>query len=217
MKNHKSTQDCEGQSLAQTERRSHKRRGHDKAVFGQEPNFKEAWAKAKSFRTKYPTADSIPDEDLPESFDWRNIDGVDFTNPIHDQGKCGSCYSVANMHTVEHRLKLKYGKPVPKLSVQQMLVCNYMSEGCQGGEHIIEGFFAETSHFVTNDCAPYAASTKGSSCSKYRHCQPHSKVKKAYWLGRGYGDSSEKKIMKEVIRNGAVAVGMKVPYSYNSY
>jgi hypothetical protein len=42
-------------------------------------------------------------------------------------------------------------------------------------------------------------------------------VKKAYWVGRGYGDSSERKIMKEVIRNGAIAVGIKVPHTYHSY
>jgi hypothetical protein len=37
----------------------------------------------------------IPDSELPENFDWRNIKGVDFTNPHRDQGHCGSCYTVS--------------------------------------------------------------------------------------------------------------------------
>ena len=33
---------------------------------------------------------------LPESFDWRNIDGINFISPIRNQGGCGSCYSFGN-------------------------------------------------------------------------------------------------------------------------
>jgi len=37
------------------------------------------------------------------------------------------------MQSMEARLKLKYGKPVKNLSVQQGLNCNFMAEGCEGG------------------------------------------------------------------------------------
>lgn len=29
---------------------------------------------------KYATAEEIPDAEIPENFDWRNIKSVDFTN-----------------------------------------------------------------------------------------------------------------------------------------
>ena len=55
----------------------------------------------------------IPDEELPQSYDFRNINGYDFTNDVRDQGHCGSCYTVAFAQAVESRLKLKYGKQIP--------------------------------------------------------------------------------------------------------
>jgi C1A family cysteine protease len=53
---------------------------------------------------------------IPESFDLRSIDGFDFTNPLRDQGACGSCYTVSFTQAMESRLKVKYGKEVPELS-----------------------------------------------------------------------------------------------------
>lgn len=44
---------------------------------------------------EYPDAQSIPEDKLPDNFDWRNIDGVNFTPKHHDQGHCGSCYTVS--------------------------------------------------------------------------------------------------------------------------
>mmetsp|Transcript_21822 Transcript_21822/g.33778 ORF Transcript_21822/g.33778 Transcript_21822/m.33778 type:complete len:89 (+) Transcript_21822:1321-1587(+) len=84
------------------------------------------------------------------------------------------------------------------------MTCNYMNEGCDGGWPLFHGFFGENGYLVTEDCAPYKAQTKGDTCSNYSQCQPHSKVTGSYFIGKGYGDSSEKKMMKEIIRNGIV-------------
>jgi hypothetical protein len=43
----------------------------------------------------YSSADEIPDKMIPEEFDLRTIEGFDFTNPLRDQGACGSCYTVS--------------------------------------------------------------------------------------------------------------------------
>jgi len=44
---------------------------------------------------KYKSADEIPDNLIPDGYDFRSIDGFDFTNPLRDQGACGSCYTVS--------------------------------------------------------------------------------------------------------------------------
>jgi C1A family cysteine protease len=51
--------------------------------------------KVQSYGKKYKTADDIPDSELPETYDFTNIDGFDFTGPVRDQGACGSCYTVS--------------------------------------------------------------------------------------------------------------------------
>lgn len=58
----------------------------------------------------YNHVSEIPDEELPESLDFRNIDGYDFTSYFRDQGHCGSCYTISFTQVMEARLKLKYGK-----------------------------------------------------------------------------------------------------------
>jgi len=40
-----------------------------------------------------------------------------------------------------------------------------MTEGCAGGWAVMNGFLAENSGVVAEDCAPYVAVTKGQSCS----------------------------------------------------
>ena len=36
-------------------------------------------------------------KDLPNSFDWRNVSGVNYVSPIRNQGSCGSCYAFGNL------------------------------------------------------------------------------------------------------------------------
>lgn len=42
------------------------------------------------------------------------------------------------------------------------------------------------------------------SCANHAKCPPYAKVAKSYYLGRGYGDYGEKKMMKELMRNGII-------------
>lgn len=99
---------------------------------------------------------------------------------------------------------------MPRLSVEMLINCNFMNEGCDGGWELLNGMFAEVGHLVTEQCAPnISASPKYwhkdiHSCSKYAKCKPHSKVKSSYFIGKGLGDSTEKKMMKEILRNGII-------------
>ena len=72
--------------------------------------------KVQEWYKKYNSADEIPEKHIPEQYDMRNIDGFDFTNPLRDQGACGSCYTVSFTQVIESRLKQRYGKKVPVLS-----------------------------------------------------------------------------------------------------
>jgi len=97
------------------------------------------------------------------------------------------------------------------------MTCNYMNEGCDGGWPFFHGFLGENGYLVTEDCAPYIGKTKGDRCSNYEHCEPHSKIQNTYFIGKGYGDSTEKKMMKEILRNGAVNGEMQAPRVFSLY
>ena len=56
----------------------------EEKVFEEADNFAAAWAEAKKYQEKYPDANSIPDGELPANFDWRNVQGVDFTSKHRD-------------------------------------------------------------------------------------------------------------------------------------
>jgi hypothetical protein len=112
---------------------------------------------------------------------------------------------------------MKYGKKFPVLSSQYLMTCNYMNEGCDGGWSFFHGYLAENGHLVDETCAPYLGKTKGETCSKYSQCKPISRVQKSYFVGGAYGESSEEKMMKELLRNGIVNGELNVPRIFSFY
>lgn len=180
-------------------------------------DFEEALKKAQGWASKFKTADEIPDALIPESYDFRNLDGFDFTNPLRDQGACGSCYTVSFTQVIESRLKLRYGKKTPVLSPQYLMTCNYLTEGCDGGWSFFHGYLGENGYLVSEKCAPYKAKTKGVSCGTYGKCKPMAKIKESYFVGGAYGASSELKMMKEILRNGIVNGELNVPRVFSFY
>jgi len=80
--------------------------------------FETAQGIIQSFAAKYPSAESIPDKEVPASFDPRNVEGYDFTGKVRDQSKCGSCYQMSMAQVIESRLKFRTGQDVPMLSTQ---------------------------------------------------------------------------------------------------
>ena len=50
--------------------------------------------------------DDIPDEELPLEWDWRKVNGVNYVNPPRGQGRCGSCYIIGSLNTLESRIRI---------------------------------------------------------------------------------------------------------------
>ena len=111
--------------------------------------FAQVLEKVQKYQKNYKQSEEIADSEVPTTYDFRNIDGYDFTNSVRDQGGCGSCYTVAFVQAIESRLKIKYGQKVPELSSQHILSCNFMNEGCQGGWPHMNGFFMEQAYMVS--------------------------------------------------------------------
>ncbi len=54
---------------------------------------------------------NVTTRDLPSSFDWRNVDGVDFTTPIKNQEPAPLCEAYALCAAIETKIQYKIGTP----------------------------------------------------------------------------------------------------------
>ena len=68
-------------------------------------------------------------EALPKSFDWRKYGKV---SSVKEQGECGVCWAFATAANLESLYAIKYNK-ILDLSEEQMLDCDTINDGCDGG------------------------------------------------------------------------------------
>ena len=154
--------------------------------------------------------------ELPDSFRWDKVMGSDFTGDVKNQAHCGSCYDVAFTSMMEARTRIKEAKAVT-LSTQFTLQCNWLTEGCHGGWGMLVGYFTNQYYTVSEECAPYKASTVNKSCSEFKHCEPLVKSTKPYLVGGHYGAMTEETLIRELRANGPIMIDFKAGFSFQHY
>ncbi|XP_002977050.2 ervatamin-B [Selaginella moellendorffii] len=89
---------------------------------------------------------------LPTSLDWRQEGAV---TPIKDQGQCGSCWAFSAIASIESAHFLAT-KELVSLSEQQLIDCDTVDQGCQGGfpEDAFK-FVVENGGVTTEEAYPY--------------------------------------------------------------
>jgi len=92
-----------------------------------------------------------------------------------------------------------------------------MNEGCDGGWSFFHGYLTENAYLVTEKCSPYKAKTKGMSCNIAEKCPAYAKLANSYFVGGGYGEVTEARMMKELLRNGPVNGELQVPKTFSLY
>ncbi|XP_070826349.1 dipeptidyl peptidase 1 [Chaetodon trifascialis] len=152
---------------------------------------------------------------LPERWDWRNVDGVSFVSPVRNQASCGSCYSFATMGMLEARIRiLTNNTEGPILSPQQVVSCSEYSQGCDGGFPYLIGKYVQDFGLVDESCFPYVA--KNSPCGVPQNCRRVYTAEYGY-VGGFYGGCSEMAMMKELVKNGPMAVALEVYPDFMHY
>ena len=78
------------------------------------------------------------------TFDWRDVDGKDYTTPIRDQGPAGTCWAFAAIGALESKLEITADRPNwdPDLSEQHLV------EDPNGGGDIIGGWPVDSLRFI---------------------------------------------------------------------
>jgi len=69
---------------------------------------------------------------VPANFDWRNHNPNPVT-PVKNQGQCGSCWAFSTTEEIESVWILS-GKQSVVLSEQQIVDCDTVDDGCDGGD-----------------------------------------------------------------------------------
>eukprot|EP00555_Chaetoceros_dichaeta_P014181 CAMPEP_0198255918 /NCGR_PEP_ID=MMETSP1447-20131203/5940_1 /TAXON_ID=420782 /ORGANISM="Chaetoceros dichaeta, Strain CCMP1751" /LENGTH=342 /DNA_ID=CAMNT_0043942417 /DNA_START=208 /DNA_END=1236 /DNA_ORIENTATION=- len=125
----------------------------------------------------------IAAKELPETFDWGNIDGKSYlTHSLnqHIPQYCGSCWAHGAMSALADRIKIARGGEGEdiNLSIQSILNCGTKTAGsCHGGSHSgAYEFVKKTGSIPFDTCMPYIAcsaeSTDGICTNVDTTCSP---------------------------------------------
>jgi len=152
---------------------------------------------------------------LPLSWDWRNVQGVNFVSDVRNQGGCGSCYAFSSLGMLEARVKILTNNTAsPVFSTQDIVSCSLLSQGCEGGfPYLVAGRYAKDYGVVAEDCNPYVG--KDGACST-KTCLKHYTASYRY-VGGYYGGCTEQQMMKALVENGPMSVSFEVYDDFMMY
>ncbi|XP_034038010.1 cathepsin O [Thalassophryne amazonica] len=137
---------------------------------------------------------------LPLKFDWRDKAVV---GPVQDQKACGSCwaFSVVGALQAVHSIA---GWPLEQLSVQQVVDCSYLNQGCNGGSPAKALYWLKQTNvtLVSQSEYPYKATT--GMCHFFS--RSHTGVCLKDFSAHSFSDQEEAMMGQLVLRGPLVAV-----------
>ncbi|CAI2365503.1 unnamed protein product [Moneuplotes crassus] len=169
---------------------------------------------------------SIAENELPEYLNWADVNGESYFPEIISQ-QCGECYIEAFLHAYESRTRiLSRNKFQPRISREQILGCNFYSEGCDGGLPIAAAKFANEFFMVDEECYSQKcihptniseAIRDDVCCDKCDNERVKYKVGQYGYVGGYYGASTELGIMREIAARGPVSAVLNAPDDFLMY
>lgn len=103
----------------------------------------------------------VRSEDLPDAFDWRNVNGTNHCSRVLNQKNpnvCGSCWAEAVTGALSDRYQIATGGKV-QLQLAPQILLNYNSRtsggSCNGGDHVKAYDFIHKYGIADDSCAPF--------------------------------------------------------------
>jgi len=140
----------------------------------------------------------VESEVTAASVDWTTKGAV---TPVKNQGQCGSCWAFSTTGSTEGAWKIA-GHSLPSLSEQQLVDCDKVDSGCQGGL-MDNGFsFLEKNDACSEASYPYKGT--GGSCQ-----QPSCDVAIPSGGVTGYKDVSGESALASAVEQQPVSVAIE--------
>lgn len=119
-------------------------------------------------KCRYPCT---PDCELPRKWDWRNVDGVNYLNPVRDQHRCGSCWAFSAVGCVEGTYNVESDCPScnKDLSEQDLVSCSNAG-GCNGGWPELALEYIKSPGICDENCFPYQDTNTGTGVKTMVDC-----------------------------------------------
>lgn len=158
-------------------------------------------------------------EDLPENFDSREK-WPECIHPIRNQGHCGSCWAHAASEVLSDRFCIASNGAVNVvLSPEDMVSCDWLDHGCNGGILQTSWVYLKFFGIVTDTCKPYTSGDGKVEWCKLltKQCKNENEPYKKYHAKNFYSLSSIDAIKQNLYENGPVETGFMVYDDFISY
>jgi len=150
-----------------------------------------------------------PQGPLPESLDWRTIEGGKYMTPVINQGGCGSCFAVAATDVASMRLRINTkGKDTTILSPQHVVSCSVTNQGCSGGYPFLVAKHGQEMGFVPEECQTYTGDD--ATCNSECYNKKVYRASNYRYIGGYYGGCSEHAMMME-LQKGPIVTALNAP------
>ena len=97
--------------------------------------------------------------ELPLQWDWRNVDGKDWTTPIKDQLQdvCGSCWAFGALGGFEAVIKIWENNPDLDVDLSEQFMVSCSPGSCEGWNWLSTLRWVKNNGAIPESCLPYQA------------------------------------------------------------